>query len=135
MREDQIDGAERIDTMRNDKLVREQRQGTTLHQFALSQADEINQGRFRSQGVPSVTGSAAIVKYPQASTPFQSDPVPPEPPLGFAIDQMFADESSAPMVEAPGAPADAAPSTESPTPAAVESAAGAPFFSEEREND
>jgi hypothetical protein len=40
-------------------------------------------GRFAQVGAATVIGSTAVPQYPQASAPFQRDPVPDEPPLGF----------------------------------------------------
>jgi hypothetical protein len=86
MREDQIDQAERRETLENDLQVLRQR-GSTFHQHAVAQADEINQGRFRATGVPTVTGSTPIPNYPAAGA-HQSDPVGPEPALGLRLEEL-----------------------------------------------
>jgi len=96
MREDQIDQHERRATLENDLKVLQER-GSTFHQHAQAQADELNQGRFRSTGVPTVVGQSAVPNYPQASTPFQRDPVPDEPPLGVNVNAM-------PEFDSPAAP-------------------------------
>ena len=77
---------DRIETIENDRLVREAeqqrilREGTTLHQFA--QEETLPRGRFDAPvPAPHIVGSTAIPKYPQASAPFQTDPVGDEPPL------------------------------------------------------
>jgi hypothetical protein len=89
MRENDIDQAERRATLENDRLVREQQQrGSTFHQHGQSAANDIGGGRFASLGAPHVTGSTPIPKYPAASTPFQSDPVGVEPPLGYAVSSL-----------------------------------------------
>jgi hypothetical protein len=113
-----------------------------MHQHAVAQADEINQGRFRATGTPSVTGSTPIPQYPQASGPWQGpDLVGPEPPLGYAIDQMPTDEPStgfpASTVEDPGAPVSEAPSSDDPQPLAddVETGTGAPPLSRDQTNE
>jgi hypothetical protein len=95
MREDQIDQAERRETLDNDLKVLQQQQreqGSTFFQHGQSQADETNQGRFRATGVPTVIGAAPVVQYPQAAPPFQRDPVPDEPSLGFEINRLSAHE-------------------------------------------
>lgn len=100
------DQAERRRVTLQDADVRRQ-QGATLHGFAQAQADETNQGRFRSQGVPSVTGTTAIPKYPQASGPWQGpDLVGIEPFLNYSIDELEPSTviSSPPSVEATGDP-------------------------------
>jgi hypothetical protein len=56
MREDQIDQAEREAVLEHDRKALEQ-QGSTFHQHGLSQADEVNQGRFAPTGSPGVIGS------------------------------------------------------------------------------
>jgi hypothetical protein len=59
----------------------------TFLSHAQAQADEINQGRFAALGTPHMVGSTLAPSYPAASA-HQRDPVPDEPPLGFAIDAM-----------------------------------------------
>jgi len=129
---------ERRKTLENDLKVLEQRRGSTFHQYAQSQADEINQGRFAAIGSPRVVGSQPNVssQYPAAAA-HQRDPVGVEPPLGIDINAMPTDDPSAvsvsfPATEATGAPAtDSAPSSELVPPLAddVEPGAGAPSFS------
>jgi hypothetical protein len=108
------------------------REGTTFHQHAQAFADEVNQGRFAATGVPRVVGSTPVPNYPQASTPFQSDPVPPEPPLGFSIDQL--EPSALPCAEETCAPAGAAHAAGNlPPTSAQPDDAGAPL-SKDRDN-
>jgi hypothetical protein len=45
-------------------------------------------GRFAQVGAATVIDSTATPQYPQASAPFQCDPVPKEEPLGYRIDAM-----------------------------------------------
>jgi hypothetical protein len=75
------------------------RQGTTFHQHAINDAD-IPRGRFSAISNATVVGSTAIPQYPQASAPFQSDPVPDEPPLSF--DNPALEPSSSCSAQAPG---------------------------------
>jgi hypothetical protein len=95
MREDQIDQAERLATLENDRKVLEQR-GSTFHQHAQSQAAELSGGRFAAVGAPRVVGSTAGVasQYPAASAAHQTE-LPPEQPLGIDINAMPGDEPSA----------------------------------------
>jgi hypothetical protein len=53
-----------------------------MHQFAQADA-QTPRGRFSQIDAAYVVGSTALPHYPQASTPFQRDPVPDEPPLGL----------------------------------------------------
>jgi len=91
----QEEEAERRATLENDLKVLEARRGSTLHQHAQSQADEVSQGRFAAVGSPRVIGSTAGVasQYPAAAA-HQADPVPTEPPLGIDINAMPELESS-----------------------------------------
>src|SRR5947207_2617002 len=47
-------------------------------------------GRFRKQQPSTITGAQPVIQYPRqpVSSPWASDPVGTEPPLGFPIDQM-----------------------------------------------
>jgi hypothetical protein len=108
MREDQIDQAERRETLDNGLKVLQQ-QGSTFYQHGLAQADETNQGRFAATGSPRVIGSTPTpAQYPAASAAHQTE-LPPEKPLGYSIDAMPVDEPSttSPSVEATDDPADA----------------------------
>jgi hypothetical protein len=49
-------------------------EGTTMQQFAQSQADEINQGRFAATGVPNVIGASIL---PEATGEPMSGDAPP----------------------------------------------------------
>jgi hypothetical protein len=96
MLESQIDQQERRETLRNDLKVRQEQEesrrvfadqslpnrATTFHQFAEADA-ATPMGRFSAVSAAVVVGSTAIPQYPQASAPFQCDPVPDEPPLGL----------------------------------------------------
>jgi hypothetical protein len=111
MREEDIDRIERIATLRNDQRVREQAQGTTFHQHAQSAANDTAGGRFAATGSHTVVGAQPLPKYPAASTPFQRDPVPDEPPLGIDINAMpELDPSAASPVSVEGTGGAAAPS-------------------------
>ena len=74
----QEEQAERRRVFAQDQSV--QRQATTMHQFAQADA-QTPRGRFSQIDAAYVVGSTALPQYPQASTPFQRDPVPDEPPL------------------------------------------------------
>jgi hypothetical protein len=76
---------ERVETLRNDKLVREQQQGTTFSQFAQAEAEEVR-GRFSGHERATVVGASPIPEYPAAF--HQRDPVPDEPALGVDINEM-----------------------------------------------
>lgn len=68
------------------RVVRET--GATYHDVAVSDVGTV-QGRYAAISRTRVTGSSRVEyqKQPQ-SLPWASDPVPPEPPLGFSIDEM-----------------------------------------------
>jgi hypothetical protein len=85
------------------------RQATTMHAHAIADA-AMPRGRFSAVEATYVVGSTATPQYPQASTPFQRDPVPDEPPLsahdnpGLEPSTDFSSVSS--PVEQTGDPAD-----------------------------
>ena len=108
-------------------LRRQQQQGGTFHAHAQAQADEMSQGRFAAIGSPRVVGSTPIPIYPQASTPFQSDPVPIEPPLGYSVAQVEPSMGTTRPTEDTGALAGAAAAAERLPPGSAQSDdAGAP---------
>jgi len=148
MREDQIDQAERRETLDNDQLVREAehrrilREGTTFHQFAQSTANDEAGGRFAQVNATTVVGAPAV-KYPQlpSSSPWSGAQPEPgiEPPTGYRIDEMTPLEPSAvyspvevgaPVLEAPpsGVQATMSPADD------VETGTGAPLFSSTEES-
>jgi hypothetical protein len=74
----------------HNELTQEQRravQRDSLHTRAVSEANTIS-GRYAAQTRTTVTGSAPI-DYPRLppDSPWASDPVPAEGPLGYSIDE------------------------------------------------
>jgi hypothetical protein len=63
-----------------------ERSASTYHQFATSEADPVHD-RFEEISGSSVTGATRYLPQPETS-PWASDSVGQEPPLGFPIDQM-----------------------------------------------
>jgi hypothetical protein len=88
----QEEEAERQAVLENDLQV--QRQAGTFFQHGVSQAAELSQGRFAAMGAPHVVGSAPAPRYPAAAA-HQADPVPAEPPLGYSVDAMPIEPSTA----------------------------------------
>jgi hypothetical protein len=82
---DDISQAERRRVLENDRLARE---GSTYHNHAVSSANDLMGGRFGVDSKSVVIGSSPI-SYPRIpSGPWSgADIVPPEQPLGYAIDQ------------------------------------------------
>jgi hypothetical protein len=68
------------------RILREQA-STLLDHARAAAADEAG-GRFARIQPQSVIGSTPVPQYPQAGTPFQSDPCGLEPPLGYDINAM-----------------------------------------------
>jgi hypothetical protein len=91
-----------------------------MHQRAVAEAS-IETGRFTAVNAAHVVGSEPAVRYPAASAAHQTE-LPPEPSLGFSIDEMPGLESSmatpvsSSSIEATGDPADA-PSSDDGSPA------------------
>jgi len=104
---------ERRETLENDRLVRQQQkqqsEGTTFHQHAQAQADEINQGRFAATGAPNVIGAKSLVAaaYPAASPTWQIQ-LPDEPPLSAYENPALEDPTGALPVSPPVATDDPA---------------------------
>ena len=77
--ENEISQRERREVIRNDR--------TTYLDFAQADADLAASGRFAATVATPVAG---VPRYPAlpASSPWASDPVPSEPPLGHCVDAM-----------------------------------------------
>jgi len=131
---DEIDQATKRRVLANDQSVREQQQASTYFQHAVTEADE-PRGRFQNaSGTTTVIGRTPIPQYPElpANSPSHHDPVPDEPPLGFAINEMAPLEPSVVEVTDP-ASADA-PSVFLPVPDVPRTDAG-PFSNKEEDDD
>jgi hypothetical protein len=119
---DQDEQAEKRRTLLNDARVRNQSQngdtGTFLSHTHIDDAG----GRFSAVNAAKIVGQSPAIAaaYPAASFAHQTE-LPPEPSLGFSIDEMSGLESSmatscSSSVEATGDPADA-PSSDDGSPA------------------
>jgi hypothetical protein len=106
MLESQIEQEERRRVLANDRRVKDQ--SNTFLGFT---HDEVG-GRFKEVASSNVVGTTEIPKYPQASHPFQSDPVPPEEPLGYRVDELepLGPVSPPVVAQAPAPPSAPAPS-------------------------
>lgn len=58
-------------------------------------------GRFKRLNPTVITGAATSYPRQPSNSPWHSDPVPPEEPLGFSVDAM---ENEMPMPEVPNPP-------------------------------
>jgi hypothetical protein len=139
MLSEQEEQAEKLRVTLQDADVRRQQQERAGTFFAHAQAQALDTagGRFgAAMGAPHVIGSQSTPRYPAAGG-HQHDPVGPEPPLNFSVNDMPPLELSAEAppvsaVEHLGAPAaDRAPPSELVSPLAddVEPGAGAPPLS------
>jgi hypothetical protein len=132
---------ERIETLRNDLLVRQQQQNaSTFHQHAQAQALDTAGGRFAATGAPRVIGStpSPAAQYPAASAAHQTE-LPPVEPLGYSVDAMPGDESESPTGVPPvTSPVDTGPASDGNAPSAVlagdEQRPGAGPLSSERDD-
>ncbi len=106
----------RREMLRNDR--------STLLDHARAHADDAAGGRFKKEMATEVTG---VPQYPRlpATSPFASDPVPPEEPLGFSVDDMVP-VGTATEVEASIADEAAMAPTESSPVVETEAASSAP---------
>jgi hypothetical protein len=127
---------EREQVQENDRRVREQQQkqqqGTTMQQFAQSQADEISQGRFAATGIPNVTGAteipySSLAKMPASSPWSGAQPQPPiEPPLNYEINRLTPYELEPSMPHPIEDPADVSPVSPSADPGPTSDPAPSP---------
>jgi hypothetical protein len=80
---DEIAMKDKLDVLKNDALVRK---AGTYHGIATADADQDRGGRYAGLTRPSVIGASPIT-YPQMpeGNPWRCDPVPPEMPLGYDI--------------------------------------------------
>jgi hypothetical protein len=115
---------DRLDVLRND-----QRLGTTLNQFAQSEAAEAR-GRFTAQQQSTVVGASSVPKYPAAF--LNHDPVPDEPALGYAIDAQEPLGPSLPSLAQGNSGDPDAPLTTASSSAGLMSERGSPPFSSHR---
>jgi hypothetical protein len=118
MTTDQEEQAERRRVLLQDADVRNQQQASSILDHAVAAANDTAGGRFAAVNAAKVVGQSPAIaaSYPAASAAHQTE-LPPEPSLGFSIDEMPGLESSAaPPVEATGDPADA-PSGDDGSPA------------------
>ena len=110
---DLISQREKREIMENDRLVREagERRGRTYAGHALDNEPEVG-GRFKRVTETTVIGKSPIT-YPRLpSGPWSRDACPPEPPLGYSVEEqepvgeMFerASTSAAPEVGEPPSP-------------------------------
>jgi len=106
---DQEEQAEKRRTLLNDARVREQsRNGDTGTFLSHTHIDDAG-GRFSAVNAAKIVGQSPAIaaSYPAASAAHQTE-LPPEPSLGFSIDEMPGLEpTTAPPVEVTGDPADA----------------------------
>src|SRR5262249_40678451 len=105
---EQEEQADKRRTLLNDARVREQSNGDTGTFLSHTHIDDAG-GRFAAVNAAKIVGQSPAIaaSYPAASAAHQTE-LPPEPSLGFSIDEMSGLESStAPPVEATGDPADA----------------------------
>jgi hypothetical protein len=141
VRESDIDQAERLETLANDKLLREAehrrlaREGTTFHRFGQSQANDEAGGRFAAINAATVVGSqpSPASQYP-ACSPALAVQLPDEPPLSAHENSAFEEPSAVSVTAAEqlGGAADA-PSASSSLLPGVERVAP-PSFSEDQDN-
>jgi hypothetical protein len=124
---DQEEQAEKRRVLLQDADVRRRQQeqaqrerSGTFFSHAQAAANDTGGGRFAALGNPTVVGASEATRYPAAAAAHQTE-LPPEPSLGFSIDEMPGLESSmatlcSSSVEATGDPA-AAPSSDDGSPA------------------
>jgi len=81
--------ADEISQAEKRRIMIEKRRLKTYHGHAQAAIDDERQGRFATLDKPTVIGQAAGPIYPAqpAGSPWHSDPCPPEPSLGYSVDE------------------------------------------------
>ena len=100
MTTDQEEQAERRRVLLQDADVRNQQQASSILDHAVAAANDTAGGRFAAVNAAKVVGQSPAIaaSYPAASAAHQTE-LPPEPSLGFSIDEMPGLEPS--MVDPP----------------------------------
>jgi hypothetical protein len=135
---DPEDQAERRSVLRNDARLRDQSRNGDTSSYINHYSPEMG-GRFSNVGAATVVGTTPN-PYPAASAPFQRDPVPDEPGLGYRIHDLNPhDPEPFPpsAVQATDDPADAPSGGSGPAPygGLVSEPAGSSPSSEEQTNE
>jgi len=83
-----MNGADEISQAERRRIMAEDRRGRTYFGQAQHADDDLG-GRYAKVHSTTITGSSPISYPAQPSTsPWHHDPCPPEPPLGFSVDEM-----------------------------------------------
>ena len=77
---DDVPQSERRRVMANDRMA-------TYHSVAQSAVDDERGGRYATEGSKQTVIGSSPIPYPKqpSTSPWHSDPCPPEPPLGFSV--------------------------------------------------
>jgi hypothetical protein len=72
------------------RILDNDRKASTYSRIAQSEAEDLAGGRYAAMGKPSVTGTTPAIRYPvqPPNSPWASDLLGPEPPLGIDINAM-----------------------------------------------
>jgi hypothetical protein len=107
-----MNNADEISQAERRRIMADERRMRTYHGVAASNVDDERGGRYAGSGSKQTVVGSSTVSYPQQpeNSPWRSDPCPPEPPLGYSVDElepvgeMFerASTSAAPGAEASG---------------------------------
>jgi hypothetical protein len=82
--------ADDIPQSERSRIMAEERRLRTYHGHAQANLDEDRGGRFAFSGSPKTVIGSSPIQYPAqpAHSPWAKDACPPEPPLGFSVDEM-----------------------------------------------
>jgi hypothetical protein len=136
---EEIDQAEKRRVLANDlSVLRQQREGSTYFQH--THLEDEGGGRFSAINSATVIGTTPIPQYPELPTnlPSHHDPVPDEPPLGYAVDEMVPLETTAVSSscgEATDSASADAPSAVLPVPVDAPRADAGPLSDKEEDDD
>jgi hypothetical protein len=81
-----ISQKEKREVLANDRKVRE---ATTYHSVAQASVDDERGGRYATEGSKQTVVGSSPIAYPRQpeNSPWHHDPCPPEPPLGYSVDE------------------------------------------------
>jgi len=84
-----MNGADEISQAERRRIMADDRRAKTYFGQAQHADDDLG-GRFKRVTTTTLTGSSPTSMYPAqpANSPWHQDACPPEPPLGFSVDEM-----------------------------------------------
>ena len=85
-----MNAADEISQAERRRIMADERRMRTYHGQAASSVNDERGGRYAGSGSKQTVVGSSPIGYPQQpeNSPWRSDPCPPEPPLGFSVEEM-----------------------------------------------